>query len=36
MPVSYEPKVLLAYFLVTIVSGAGWSLGCWVVGRLLR
>jgi uncharacterized protein YneF (UPF0154 family) len=35
MPISLEPKTLLAYFLVALCTGAGWSLGVWIVRRIL-
>lgn len=29
------PYPMLTYFLVALVIGMGWTLGCWIMARLL-
>lgn len=36
MPISYEPKILIAYLAVSIVASFGWGLGAWIAGKLFR
>lgn len=30
------PLVALTVFVLTLCAGLGWSLGCWIVARLLH
>lgn len=30
MPISYEPKILIAYFAIATVGAFGWTVGGWI------
>jgi hypothetical protein len=35
MPTTFTLQLIVVWFLVGFFTGAGWALGCWIVGRTL-
>ncbi len=36
LPVSYDPRVLLAYLLCAAAAHFGWRFGGWIAGKLFK
>jgi hypothetical protein len=36
MPITLEPRVLLAYLVISIIVGFGWHVGAWIAGKIFR